>query len=210
MGFGKHRRLEVLLVLLPLLGCIWFFGEVEGCMQCKVQFKLLVKIVWASFGSMLSKLKSANGFCLSCSAGEMMMFLSSAPILILELLFDHVFMGGRRWVCSREFVGIYKKHFWLKASVFHEFLLPSHVFLGLVYGREQSHLKIMLVSWEWVQLASEVKNKSFSVLSQWKQLSSHTRAKLYWLQCWETHANDCKHLSSVQVVWCWHSAFVLC
>lgn len=195
MGFGKHQRLQVLLVLLPLLGgCICFFGEVEGCMQCKVQFKVLVKIVWAPFGSILSMLKSVNGFCLSCSAGEMMMVLSSTSILILELLFDHVFMGGRRWVCGREFVGIYKKHFWLKVSVFHEFLLPSHVFLGLVCGREQSHLKIMLVSWEWVQLASAVKNKSFSMLSQWKQLSSHVQPKLYWLQHWETHTNDCEHL----------------
>lgn len=47
-------------------------------------------------GSVLSKLESTHEFYTSCSADEMMMVLSSTNSLIAELLFAHVFMGGRK------------------------------------------------------------------------------------------------------------------
>lgn len=62
------------------------------------------------------------------------------------------------------------------------FCLSSHVFFGLVYGREQSHLKITLVNDH--VFASAVKGKSFSGLSQWSLLSNHTRPKWCWFQHW--------------------------
>lgn len=47
---------------------------------------------------MLSKLESIHEFYTSCSADEMMInsLINSINSLIAELLFAHVFMGGRK------------------------------------------------------------------------------------------------------------------
>lgn len=162
------------------------------------KFKILVKIIRAPFsGSMLSKLRNAHRFCLSCSASEMMIFSSSSLILMLEVLFDYVFVEGGRWACSSEFVSIYKKHSWLNMCVLLGFLFIKSCFLWTGLWKRTVTLKNY--TGEWSHLASAVKDKSFSVLSQWSLLSSHTQPKWCWFQHWELSENNSVQSPSAQV-----------
>lgn len=138
-----------------------------------------------------------TGFACLVQQVKMMIFSSSSLILMLEVLFDYVFVEGGRWACSSEFVSIYKKHSWLNMCVLHGFLFIKSCFLWTGLWKRTVTLKNY--TGEWSHLASAVKDKSFSVLSQWNLLSSHTQPKWCWFQHWELSENNLVQSPSAQV-----------
>lgn len=75
---------------------------------------------------------------------------------------------GGRWVCSSEFVSIYKKHSWLNMSVLYGFLFIKSCFLWL--GLWKRTVTFKSYAGEWSHLASAGKSSSFRVLPQWSLL----------------------------------------